>query len=61
MIMKFSASGLEAAIDGNEAAAALAHRLNKAVAICPITPSSTLADEGSVGQLEAQPTKASSS
>jgi pyruvate-ferredoxin/flavodoxin oxidoreductase len=37
-------------VDGNEAAASVAHRLSEVIAICPITPSSTvgeLADEWS--------------
>ena len=47
-----TASGTRITVDGNEAAARVAHRLNEVIAIYPITPSSPmgeLADAWSAG------------
>jgi pyruvate-ferredoxin/flavodoxin oxidoreductase len=33
-------------VDGNEAAASVAHRTNEVIAIYPITPSSTMGESG---------------
>ncbi|MEX2381920.1 MAG: pyruvate:ferredoxin (flavodoxin) oxidoreductase [Opitutales bacterium] len=51
--MKVSSPALKATIDGNEATASVAYRLNEVIAIYPITPSSAmaeLADEWSAHQ-----------